>query len=80
MKFITLTENEGHRVLINPMMITTLQEVKPSPSELQVHTKVYTMAGDRRHVRETIEEILELIQKSENITTVTWKTGATPNE
>jgi uncharacterized protein YlzI (FlbEa/FlbD family) len=79
MKFITLTDNEGHKVLINPMMITTLQEVRPCPAELLIHTKVYTMAGDRRHVRETVEEILKLIKESENIHTVTWKTGTTPH-
>ena len=77
MKFITLTENEGLKVLINPMMITTLQELEPT--DLLLNTKVYTMGGDRRHVKETVEEILVLIQKSENITTVTWKTGATPH-
>ena len=75
MKFITLTENEGLKVLINPMMITTLQEVRPCPAELLIHAKVYTIAGDRRHVQETIEEILELIKKSENTTTITWETG-----
>jgi len=73
MKFITLTGNEGRRVLINPMTITTLQEEEDT--DLPLKTKVYTMAGDRRHVQETIEEILELIKKSENITTITWETG-----
>lgn len=77
MKFITLTGNGGHRVLINPMTITTLQEEEET--DLPLKTKVYTMAGDRRHVQETIEEILELIKKSENTTTVTWKTGTTPH-
>jgi uncharacterized protein YlzI (FlbEa/FlbD family) len=79
MKFITLTENEGLKILVNPIMITTLQEVRPSSDELLINTKVYTVAGDRRHVRETIEEIQKLIKESENITTVTWKTGTTPN-
>jgi uncharacterized protein YlzI (FlbEa/FlbD family) len=79
MKFITLTDNEGHKVLINPMMITTLQEVQPCPAELLIHAKVYTMAGDRRHVRETIEEIQKLIHESETKYTVTWKTGTTPH-
>jgi uncharacterized protein YlzI (FlbEa/FlbD family) len=75
MKFITLTDNEGHKILINPMMITTLQEVRPCPAELLIHAKVYTVAGDRRHVRETVEEILKLIKESENIHTITWETG-----
>jgi uncharacterized protein YlzI (FlbEa/FlbD family) len=79
MKFITLTENEGLKILVNPIMITTLQEVRPSSDELLINTKVYTVAGDRRHVRETIEEIQKLIKESENITTVTWKTGTTPS-
>ena len=88
MKFITLTNGEGLKVLINPMMIVTLQELEPTDLPLQemvqqmpmqLNTIVYTMAGDRRHVKETVEEILELIKKSENITTVTWKTGATPH-
>ena len=88
MKFITLTNGEGRKVLINPMMIVTLQELEPTDLPLQemvqqmpmqLNTKVYTMGGDRRHVKETVEEILELIQKSENITTVTWKTEATPH-
>jgi hypothetical protein len=76
MKFITLTDGQGHKVLINPMTITTLQE---EVTDLPIKTKVYTMGGDRRHVQETIEEILELIKKSENTTTVTWKTGTTPH-
>jgi uncharacterized protein YlzI (FlbEa/FlbD family) len=75
MKFITLTENGGLKILVNPIMITTLQEVRPSSDELLINTKVYTVAGDRRHVRETIEEIQELIKKSENITTITYETG-----
>ena len=75
MKFITLTDNEGHKILINPMMITTLQEVRPCPAELLIHAKVYTLAGDRRHVRETVEEIQKLIKESENITTITYETG-----
>lgn len=73
MKFITLTDDQERRVLINPMMIVTLQEEQNTG--LLLKTKVYTMGGDRRHVKETIEEILELIKKSENTTTVTWKTG-----
>jgi uncharacterized protein YlzI (FlbEa/FlbD family) len=77
MKFITLTGNGGRRVLINPMMITTLQEEEEADPPLK--TKVYTMGDDRRYVKETIEEILELIKKSENTTTVTWKTGTTPH-
>lgn len=77
MKFITLTDDQERRVLINPMMIVTLQEEQNTG--LLLKTKVYTMGGDRRHVKETIEEILELIKKSENITTVTWKTGTTPH-
>ena len=76
MKFITLTDGQGCKVLINPMTITTLQE---EVTDLPIKTKVYTMGGDRRHVRETIEEIQKLIKESENITTVTWKTGTTPN-
>jgi uncharacterized protein YlzI (FlbEa/FlbD family) len=75
MKFITLTENEGLKVLINPMMITTLQEVRPCSAELLIHAKVYTVAGDRRHVRETVEEIQKLIKESESITTITYETG-----
>ena len=75
MKFITLTDTEGHKILINPMMITTLQEVRPCSAELLIHAKVYTMAGDRRHVRETVEEILKLIKETENIHTITWETG-----
>jgi uncharacterized protein YlzI (FlbEa/FlbD family) len=77
MKFITLTGNGGHRVLINPMAITTLQEEEDI--DLPLKTKIYTMGGDRRHVKETVEEILELIIKSEITYTVSWKTGATPN-
>ena len=73
MKFITLTDGQGCKVLINPMTITTLQEEEDT--DLPLKTKVYTMAGDRRHVQETIEEILELIKKSENTTTITWETG-----
>jgi uncharacterized protein YlzI (FlbEa/FlbD family) len=76
MKFITLTDGQGRKVLINPMTITTLQE---EVTDLPIETKVYTIAGDRRHVQETIEEILKLIQESENITTVTWKTGPNPH-
>jgi hypothetical protein len=76
MKFITLTDGQGCKVLINPMTITTLQE---EVTDLPIKTKVYTMGGDRRHVRETIEEIQKLIKESENITTVTWKTGSKPN-
>jgi len=77
MKFITLTGNGGHRVLINPMAITTLQEEEDI--DLPLKTKIYTMGGDRRHVKETVEEILELIEKSEKTYTVSWKTGATPH-
>ena len=73
MKFITLTDGQGRRVLINPMTITTLQEEEAS--DLPINTKVYTMGGDRRHVKETIEEIQKLIKKSENTTTITWETG-----
>ena len=73
MKFITLTDSQGRRVLINPMTITTLQEEEVT--ELAFKTKVYTMGGDRRHVRETIEDILKLIKESENIHTITWETG-----
>jgi len=75
MKFITLTDTEGLKVLINPMMITTLQEVRPCSAELLIHAKVYTMAGDRRHVRETVEEIQKLIKETENTTTITYETG-----
>jgi len=75
MKFITLTESGGLKILVNPIMITTLQEVCPSSDELLINTKVYTVAGDRRHVRETIEEIQKLIKKSENTTTITYETG-----
>jgi uncharacterized protein YlzI (FlbEa/FlbD family) len=75
MKFITLTDNEGLKVLINPMMITTLQEVRPCSAELLIHAKVYTVAGDRRHVRETVAEIQKLIKESENTTTITYETG-----
>ena len=73
MKFITLTNGEGRKVLINPMMIVTLQELEPTDLPLQemvqqmpmqLNTIVYTMAGDRRLVKETVEEILELIKKS----------------
>jgi len=46
MKFITLTGNGGHRVLINPMTITTLQEEEET--DLPLKTKVYTMAGGRK--------------------------------
>jgi hypothetical protein len=77
MKFITLTNGEGLKVLINPMTITTLQE--EVYTDLPLNTKVYTMGGDRRHVKETVEEIQKLIKESENITTVTWKTGPTPH-
>jgi hypothetical protein len=55
------------------MTITTLQEEEDT--DLLFKTKVYTMGGDRRHVRETVEEILELIKESENIHTITWETG-----
>jgi hypothetical protein len=55
------------------MTITTLQEEEVT--ELAFKTKVYTMGGDRRHVRETIEDILKLIKESENIHTITWETG-----
>jgi hypothetical protein len=72
MKFITLTDGQGRKVLINPMTITTLQE---EVTDLPIKTKVYTMGGDRRHVREDIEEILKLIKKSENTTTITFETG-----
>lgn len=70
MKFITLTKNDGHKVLINPITITTLQEEEES--DLPLKTKVYTMGGDRRHVKETIEEILKLIKEAENFHTITW--------
>lgn len=73
MKFITLTDDQGRRVLINPMMIVTLQEVEHTG--LLLKTKVYTMGGDIRHVKETIEEIQKLIKESENITTITYETG-----
>jgi hypothetical protein len=73
MKFITLTDGQGRKVLINPMMIVTLQEEEAVG--LPLKTKVYTMGGDRRHVKETIEEIQGLIKKSENTTTITWETG-----
>lgn len=88
MKFITLTNGEGRKVLINPMMIVTLQELEPTDLPLQemvqqmpmqLNTIVYTMGGDRRHVKETVEEILDLIKKSETTHTVSWKTGATPH-
>jgi len=73
MKFITLTDDQGRRVLINPMTITTLQEVVHTG--LLLNTKVYTMGGDRRYVKETVEEIQKLIKESERITTTTWQTG-----
>jgi hypothetical protein len=55
------------------MTITTLQE--EVDTDLLFKTTVYTMGGDRRHVRETVEEILKLIKESENIHTITWETG-----
>ena len=73
MKFITLADSQGRRVLINPMTITTLHEEEDT--DLLFKTKIYTMGGDRRHVKETIEEILKLIKESENIHTITWETG-----
>ena len=73
MKFITLTNGQGCRVLINPMMIVTLQEL--TPSDLPLNTKVYIMSGDRRHVKETVEEIQKKIKASEKVTLTTWETG-----
>ena len=73
MKFITLTGNGGHRVLINPIMITTLQEEEDT--DLPLKTKIYTMGGDRRHVKETVEEIQKLIKETETTHTVSWLTG-----
>lgn len=73
MKFITLTNGEGRRVLINPMMIVTLQEIEST--DLPLNTIVYTMGGDRRHVKETIEEIQKKIKETENFHTITWETG-----
>ena len=84
MKFITLTNGEGRKVLINPMMIVTLQELEPTDLPLQemvqqmpmqLNTIVYTMAGDRRHVKETVEEIQKKIKETETTHTVSWLTG-----
>ena len=73
MKFITLTDAEGLKVLVNPMMIVTLQELEPT--DLPLNTKVYTMGGDRRHVKETVEEIQKKIKETETTHTVSWLTG-----
>lgn len=75
MKFITLTETGGAPLLINPMMIQAIQR----STFAKAKSMIYVMEGTSWLVMESADEILELIRKSENITTVTWKTGATPH-
>jgi hypothetical protein len=72
----TLTKDNYSPVLINPMMITALVDLGPVDQVFNTH--VYTMGGSHV-VKETIEQIQKLIQKSENTTTVTWKTSPTPH-
>ena len=74
-KFITLTETGGAPLLINPMMIQAIQRSTIAKAE----SRIYVMEGTSWLVMESADDILELIKKSENITTITWKTGATPH-
>lgn len=80
MKFITLTKgsealvrSSNLPVLLNPMTITALVDVRPA--DQLFNTQVYTMGSSCWYVLETVEEIQKLIKESENIHTITWETG-----
>lgn len=81
MKFITLTRSSNEAltrspdklILINPMMITALVDLRPD--DQLYSTQVDTMGGSSHTVKETTEEIQKKIKETENFHTITWETG-----
>lgn len=73
MKFITLTDKEDLRILINPMMITAIAAL--DGTNKHTNAKVYTLINDAWFVKETVEEIQKKIKETESIQTITWHTG-----
>ena len=73
MKFIILTDKTDFRILINPMMITTITSLDPIYNK-PCKARVFTLGNDAWSVKETIEEIQSKIKETENIQTITWHT------
>ena len=74
MKFITLTDKTDFRILINPMMITTIASLDAIYNK-PCKTRVFTLDNTAWSVKESIEEIQKKIKASEKVTLTTWETG-----
>lgn len=72
MKFITLTDKDNLRLLINPAAITV---IAVNTSNKQGNSRVYTLVNDSWLVKQTVDEIERLIEKSNQIKLTTYETG-----
>jgi len=72
MKFITLKQNikSPHRPFIYSLNADAIENIQTQEGSQNVYTEVIMRSGTRYYVRETQEQILELINGPSNITRV----------
>jgi len=74
MKFIELTQPSNDKILINPILISALED-RTSSNPYDAQSSVHTMGGNYWRVIETIDEIKKKIADTEKTTLINWETG-----
>jgi hypothetical protein len=73
MKFIELTQPSNDKILINPALISALED-RTSSNPYDAQSSVHMMGGNYWHILETINTVKKLINESERITTINYET------